>query len=221
MNNIILNEVSRKYRIANNTICALDDVSLNINKGDYLVIQGKSGSGKSTLLNIIGLIDSPTSGTIIMDDNDVTQYDNKKISKVRNQEIGYIFQSFYLEATYTVGMNVEMPLIIAGMEKKLRKAKVASVLEKVGLSDKIKNKAYELSGGERQRVCIARALVKEPDLILADEPCGNLDSENTDAILEILKQLNYEGKTIVLVTHSVEDGRDATRKILMKDGKII
>lgn len=221
MEQIKISNVSKCYRIGNNMVKALDYVSVTINKGEYVAIRGKSGSGKSTLLNVIGLTDKPSEGAVLFDDRDVSGYSNKDISVIRNKEIGYIFQSFYLEPTYSVRMNVEMPLLIANVSAKERKNRVADVLGEVGLASKINNKAYELSGGERQRACIARALVNNPDIILADEPCGNLDSENSDIVLGLLSELNRQGKTIVLVTHSEEDAKNATRTIFMKDGKII
>lgn len=221
MEQIKISNVSKCYRIGNNMVKALDNVSVTINKGEYVAIRGKSGSGKSTLLNVIGFTDKPSEGAVLFDDRDVSGYSNKDISVIRNKEIGYIFQSFYLEPTYSVRMNVEMPLLIANVSAKERKNRVADVLGEVGLASKINNKAYELSGGERQRACIARALVNNPDIILADEPCGNLDSENSDIVLGLLSELNRQGKTIVLVTHSEEDAKNATRTIFMKDGKII
>lgn len=221
MEQIKISNVSKCYRIGNNMVKALDNVSVTINKGEYVAIRGKSGSGKSTLLNVIGLTDKPSEGAVLFDDRDVSGYSNKDISVIRNKEIGYIFQSFYLEPTYSVRMNVEMPLLIANVSAKERKNRIADVLGEVGLASKINNKAYELSGGERQRACIARALVNNPDIILADEPCGNLDSENSDIVLGLLSELNRQGKTIVLVTHSEEDAKNATRTIFMKDGKII
>lgn len=221
MEQIKISNVSKCYRIGNNMVKALDNVSVTINKGEYVAIRGKSDSGKSTLLNVIGLTDKPSEGAVLFDDRDVSGYSNKDISVIRNKEIGYIFQSFYLEPTYSVRMNVEMPLLIANVSAKERKNRVADVLGEVGLASKINNKAYELSGGERQRACIARALVNNPDIILADEPCGNLDSENSDIVLGLLSELNRQGKTIVLVTHSEEDAKNATRTIFMKDGKII
>lgn len=200
---------------------ALDGVCQDIKEGEFIAIVGESGSGKSTFLNIIGLIDTKDSGAIIFDGINYDDLSMKEMAHFRNQRLGYIFQNFYLEPEYTVYKNVEIPLLIAGYSKKQRKAIVEHTLEKVQMKHKINQLAKNLSGGEKQRVCIARALVNEPDVILADEPCGNLDSKNTQNILQILKQLNEEGKTIIMVTHSKEDAAIANRCITFKDGKIM
>lgn len=221
MKSISLMEVSKIYTTGKSNVYALNQVDFSVSAGEYVVILGKSGSGKSTLLNMLGLIDAPGSGKILMDGRDILNCSEGEKALIRNKEIGFIFQSFYLEPTYSVRMNVEMPLLISGVPKKARIERVHDVLAQVGLEHKYLNRAYELSGGEKQRVCIARALINNPDMILADEPCGNLDSENTVIILEILKQLHKKGKTIILVTHSEEDGQDAQRAIYMKDGKIL
>lgn len=200
---------------------ALSSVSIQIDKGEFVAIMGKSGSGKSTLLNIFGLIDNFNEGDLSIDGIDINTLSETKLSKFRNEKIGYIFQAFYLEPAYNVVHNVEIPLIIAGVDKKQRRIRVDEVLEKVGLSDKKNDMASTLSGGEKQRVTIARALVNNPEILIADEPCGNLDSENTAQILDIFKALNQEGKTIVMVTHSQLDAQVAKRKIFLKDGKIV
>ena len=179
---------------------------------------GKSGSGKSTLLNCLGLIDTPNEGTIIIDGEKVSALSQKEKADIRCKKIGYIFQNFFLEEHYSVERNVELPLIITGLHKKERKKRITNCLECVGMTHKRKQLAKNLSGGEKQRVCIARALSNQPEILLADEPCGNLDSENTNNIMKILTQLHQEGKTIVLVTHSLEEAEYADRKILMKDG---
>ena len=200
---------------------ALQNVSINIKEGEYVALVGKSGSGKSTMLNIIGLIDIPTEGEVYLNSKPVCNMKEKEKAKIRNIEIGYVFQSFYLEKAYPVYKNVEMPLLIANVSKKERKKRVEEALEKVGLLHKKNEIAKNLSDGEQQRVSIARALVNNPEIILADEPCGNLDSENTENIMHILEKLNKEGKTIVLVTHSKEEAERARRKITLKDGRII
>lgn len=200
---------------------ALDGVCQDIKKGEFVAIIGESGSGKSTFLNIIGLIDTKDSGAIIFDGINYDDLSMKEMAHFRNQRLGYIFQNFYLEAEYTVYKNVEIPLLIAGYSKNQRKVIVEQTLEKVQMKHKINQLAKNLSGGEKQRVCIARALVNDPDVILADEPCGNLDSKNTRNILQILKKLNEEGKTIIMVTHSKEDATIANRCITFKDGKIV
>ena len=211
----------KEYKMGDSVSCVLNDVSLRVNEGEYLAICGASGSGKSTLLNILGLIDLPTKGKVFWEGRDVSDYPDNRRTCLRNQKIGYVFQSFYLEPHYTSYQNVEMPLIIAGIPKKERKERIEKALETVGLSDRMKNKAGTLSGGEQQRVCIARALVNQPSVILADEPCGNLDSDNTESVLELFDRLHEEGKTIIMVTHSREDALRAERIISMRDGKII
>ncbi|MBQ3600598.1 MAG: ABC transporter ATP-binding protein [Lachnospiraceae bacterium] len=200
---------------------ALNDVSLKINKGEYISITGKSGSGKSMLLNIIGLLEAPTDGELYVGETLVHNMKESQLTTIRNQEIGYIFQSFFLDGAYSVYKNVEMPLLIAGVKRRERKERVLECLHKVDLLDKIHTQAKNLSGGQQQRVSIARALVNTPNIILADEPCGNLDSQNTENIMKIFDTLHREGKTIILVTHSQEEADRAYRKIQMKDGKII
>lgn len=212
--------ISKKYG-GDTPFFALRDVNLKINTGQFMAIVGKSGSGKSTLLNVIGLIDNVSNGKIVIDDNEIELLSKKEQASLRNKKIGYIFQSFYLEPSYSVYKNVEMPLLIGGMQKKERKMIIDECLEKVDMKDKINNPIANLSGGEKQRVCIARALVNNPDIILADEPCGNLDSENTEIVMAILEKLNMDGRTIVLVTHSMEDAVRASRIVELKDGKIV
>lgn len=200
---------------------AVDHVSLNIKKGEFAALCGKSGSGKSTLLNMIGLIDVPTSGEIKIDGINTKDMSAVDCAKLRNKLIGYIFQSFYLEPSYSVFMNVEIPLLIANISIAERKKRVEICLEKVGMLHKRDEKVVNLSGGEKQRVCIARALANNPKLIIADEPCGNLDSENTSKIMNLLTELNKEGTTILMVTHSPEDAKKAQRVITLKDGKVV
>lgn len=196
----------------------MKSIQLHIKKGEFVAVIGKSGSGKSTLLNCLGLIDTPNEGRIFIDGEEVSSLSPKEKAEIRCKKIGYIFQNFFLEEHYSVERNVELPLIIAGIHKKERKRRITDCLECVGMTHKRKQLAKNLSGGEKQRVCIARALSNQPEILLADEPCGNLDSENTNNIMKILTQLHQEGKTIVLVTHSPEEAEYADRKILMKDG---
>lgn len=196
----------------------MKSIQLHIKRGEFVAVVGKSGSGKSTLLNCLGLIDTPNEGTIIIDGEKVSALSQKEKADIRCKKIGYIFQNFFLEEHYSVERNVELPLIITGLHKKERKKRITNCLECVGMTHKRKQLAKNLSGGEKQRVCIARALSNQPEILLADEPCGNLDSENTNNIMKILTQLHQEGKTIVLVTHSLEEAEYADRKILMKDG---
>ncbi len=198
---------------------AVNNVSIKIKKGEFVAVIGKSGSGKSTLMNMIGLIEQPTSGDIHIDGVSINKMKPSELARLRNKKIGYVFQSFYLEYAYPVYRNVEMPLLISNVEKKLRRQRVEHCLDMVGLLEKINVTARDLSGGEKQRVCIARAIANNPDIILADEPCGNLDSENTENIMNILSELHRQGKTILLITHSMGEADKAERKIIMKDGK--
>lgn len=203
-----------------NIATILNHVNLEINTGEFVALTGKSGSGKTTLLNIIGLLEDATSGEVFIDNQNWQEKTRKEQAFFRNQKIGYIFQSFYLENEYSVYKNVELPLIVAGVPRKERKQQVKECLEKVGMLHKIKSKAKLLSGGEKQRVCIARAIICNPEIILADEPCGNLDDANTTKIMELLVNLKKEDRTIVMVTHSMEDASYADRKIGMHGGKL-
>ena len=215
---IICNNVCKEFT-SGKAFYAVNNVSIKINKGEFVAVIGKSGSGKSTLMNMIGLIEQPTSGDIHIDGVSVNKMKPSELAHLRNKKIGYIFQSFYLEYAYPVYRNVEMPLLISNVEKKLRRQRVEHCLDMVGLLEKINVAAGDLSGGEKQRVCIARAIANNPDIILADEPCGNLDSENTENIMNILSELHKQGKTILLITHSMGEADKAERKIIMKDGK--
>ena len=213
-------DLVKEYVIDNGSFKALDCVSLDVEKGDYLAVTGESGSGKTTLLNLIGLIDKPTSGEVMIDGVAVTN-DGMKSAELRNTYLGYVFQNFYLDPNYTAGYNVEIPLIIAGVAASERKSRVDEALKTVGLQEKVNVKCGKLSGGEKQRVCIARAVINKPSVVLADEPCGNLDSVNTAAIMDLFDELNRSGTTIVMVTHSREDALRARTRVTMKDGKII
>lgn len=197
---------------------ALKNINLSINKGEFVAIIGPSGSGKSTLLNIIGGLDRPSEGKVYVDGQDIFKLNDARISEYRNKKIGFVFQFFYLEPTYTVLENVMLPLIFSKSNSRELKAKEA--IEKVGLTHKIGNKGNELSGGERQRVAIARAIVNNPSLLLCDEPTGNLDSKTGISIMNLLKALNKEGKTIVLVTHNLEYLSFVDRVIKIKDGEL-
>ncbi len=197
---------------------ALKNINLSINKGEFVAIIGPSGSGKSTLLNIIGGLDRPSEGKVYVDGQDIFKLNDARISEYRNKKIGFVFQFFYLEPTYTVLENVMLPLIFSKSNSRELKAKEA--IKKVGLTHKIGNKGNELSGGERQRVAIARAIVNNPSLLLCDEPTGNLDSKTGISIMNLLKALNKEGKTIVLVTHNLEYLSFVDRVIKIKDGEL-
>lgn len=214
---IELKDISKNY----GDFYALSGINLEVADGEFVAIVGESGSGKSTLLNLIGQIDTPSDGEISIDGKNATKLPEKEVALLRNKYFGFVFQSFFLEPTYTVTQNVEIPLLLAGVKKGERTARVSAALDKVGLSEKAKNKASDLSGGEQQRVAIARAIVNDPPVIIADEPCGNLDTKNGDAVMALLKELNEEGKTVLMVTHSAEHAKWAKRIIKLCDGKVI
>ena len=215
---IVLRNVNRIYGKGDNAVHALKDVNLVIEDGKFTAIIGKSGSGKSTLMNIIGALDTPTSGKIFNDKTDLSTLSENQLADYRNKTTGFVFQSFYLEPSYTVLENVAMPLTIAGMKRKEREEKAKEIIKKLGLEDKTYKKANELSGGQKQRVSIARALVHNPSLILADEPTGNLDSQNGAEVMALLKQIVKMGKSVVLVTHNMEDAKNADNIVTIKDG---
>lgn len=200
---------------------ALKNINFFIEKGEFVAIMGSSGSGKSTMMNILGCLDHTFDGIYILDKIDISKLKDEELSKIRNQKIGFVFQSFNLLSKLSALENVELPLVYAGVHHKERVDKAKAVLEKVGLGDRLNHKPNELSGGQRQRVAIARALVNEPAIILADEPTGNLDSTSEKEILELFKELNNQGKTIVIVTHEPEVGKSCKRVIRFKDGEII
>ncbi|MDR2589454.1 MAG: ABC transporter ATP-binding protein [Oscillospiraceae bacterium] len=218
---IKVQEVYKVYKNNNVECNALNGVSLYINSGEFVSIVGNSGSGKSTLLNLIGALDSVTSGIITVDDIDISSLSNKCQSIYRNEQIGFIFQFFYLEPTYSVYRNVEMPLLISRVPIRKRSDLILTTLELVNVVEKANNRASELSGGEKQRVCIARALVNNPKIILADEPCGNLDTQNSKVVMRQLKAITAMGKTVILVTHNIDDARQTDRTITLQDGIVI
>ena len=218
---ITCSNIVKKFQNGNAETTVINDVSLHIEKGEFVALTGKSGSGKSTLMNMIGLIDTADSGIIDIAGSDTSKMTSIERANIRNKKIGYIFQSFYLENKYTVFKNIEMPMLIADVSKNERKKRIAECMEYVDISKKSDQLAETLSGGEKQRVCIARALANDPEIILADEPCGNLDSVNTKKVMELLKKLQDIGKTILMVTHSMEDAQYADRIITLKDGVII
>lgn len=220
MNLVIeMKDISKVYKMGSSEYKALSDVNLNIKKGEFVSIVGPSGAGKSTLMNIIGCLDVPTSGQYILDGEDTDCSDNK-LSEIRNRKIGFIFQNYNLLPKMNVIENVELPLIYQGLSNKEMKQKALKSLERVGLGSHIKHKPSELSGGQKQRVAIARALATEPELLLADEPTGALDSKTGKEVIEMLKKLNQEGNTIVLITHDREIAQQAKRIITVKDGCI-
>ena len=217
---IILKKVNRIYGEGEGAVHALKDIDLVIEDGKFTCVLGKSGSGKSTLMNIIGALDTPTSGKVFNNETDLSSLSENQLADYRNKTTGFVFQSFYLEPSYTVLENVVMPLTIAGMKRKEREELGKEVLIKLGLEDKIYKRANELSGGQKQRVSIARALVRNPDLILADEPTGNLDSQNGAEVMALFKEIVKMGKSVVLVTHNAEDAKNADNIIHIKDGVI-
>lgn len=218
---ISIKNAVKEYSIGKDTFRALNGVSLEIADGEFVAITGKSGSGKSTLLNIIGTLDSLSGGQITVDDFDISAFSSKQLANFRNKMIGFVFQNFYLEPGYSVYHNVEMPLVISGKtDGKKNRPLVEAALSEVGLLDKINSKARNLSGGEQQRVAIARAIINDPKYIFADEPCGNLDTANSNRIMNILIELNARGKTVVMVTHDETDALKAKRIITLSDGRL-
>lgn len=199
---------------------ALYDINLNIKKGEFLAIVGPSGSGKSTLMNILGLLDHPTTGKYFLDGHDVSRLKEENRAEIRNKKIGFVFQSFNLLRRTSALDNVILPLIYSGFKARERAEKAKRALESVGLSDKLASKPNQLSGGQQQRVAIARALVTNPEIILADEPTGNLDSKTGVEVLKIFEELNKEGRTIILITHSNEIAKAAKRMVEIKDGRL-
>ena len=217
---IALEDVSRVYDMGQVRVRALDGVSLQVRRAEYLAIMGPSGSGKSTLLNIIGLLDRPDNGIYQLEDVDTTELTDEQQAEVRSHKIGFIFQFFHLVPRLTATENVELPLILAGIDPEERKARVERVLKALGLSERARHRPDQLSGGQRQRVAIARATVMEPRIILADEPTGNLDRASGQEVVQILEDLNKEGMAIIMVTHDPDLGRRAARRIQMVDGRI-
>ena len=222
MNELIdIREMCKIYNPGENEVRALDHVDLKIDKNEFVAIIGQSGSGKSTLMNMLGCLDVPTSGTYILNGQDVSGLTDNELSDIRNREIGFIFQGFNLIAGLTAIENVELPLIYRGIGRKERLRLSRIALEKVGLKARMDHKPSEMSGGQQQRVAIARSIAQAPPVILADEPTGNLDSGSTKEIMEILKELHAEGRTVILITHDNEIAARARRIIRIMDGKIV
>ena len=217
---IRLEHVVRSYHLGESVVNALDDVSLTIHRGDFVAIMGPSGSGKSTMLNILGCLDTPTSGTYLLEGEPVQSLSDDRLAEVRQKNIGFIFQAYHLVPRMTAARNVELPLIFAGVEPRVRREKARAALGTVGLAARMQHRPDQLSGGERQRVAIARAMVMEPRILLADEPTGNLDSRSGAEIVALIERLNAGGLTIVLVTHDEAVGSHAARILRMRDGKI-
>jgi putative ABC transport system ATP-binding protein len=218
---IHLENIQRVFPVGEESVKALRQINLTVSKGEYLSIMGPSGSGKSTLLNILGLLDRPNQGVYRLDDVDTTDLSDDQQAKVRRHKIGFIFQFFHLIARLTAAENVELPMILAGVEPTERKRRVSAVLSRLGLSDRSRHRPDQLSGGQRQRVAIARATIMKPAMILADEPTGNLDRASGAEVVEIIEGLNREGMTVVMVTHDPELGRRTRRRVQMVDGSIV
>ncbi|MDZ7266777.1 MAG: ABC transporter ATP-binding protein [candidate division KSB1 bacterium] len=215
---VIVENLTRTYTMGETQVHALRGVSFTIHRGESVAIMGPSGSGKSTILHLLGCLDRPTSGSYQLDGRYVERMSDRELSRLRNRKVGFVFQSFNLIQQISVIENVEVPLIYMGVEKARRLEMCRAVLESVGLGHRLKHRPNELSGGENQRVAIARALVTNPDIILADEPTGNLDSQTGDEIMEIFQRLHEQGATVILITHDIGKGKWAERILQMKDG---
>ncbi|MEX0980531.1 MAG: ABC transporter ATP-binding protein [Bacteroidales bacterium] len=221
MDHIIeLHNLGKKYYLGSIVVPALRSISINMKRNEYVAIMGPSGSGKSTLMNLIGCLDTPTEGTYILNGTDVSQMEDNQLAEIRNQEIGFIFQTFNLLPRYTALENVMLPMVYAGVNKQTRTERAMEVIESVQLTDRMDHKPNELSGGQRQRVAVARALVNNPSIILADEPTGNLDSKTSNDIMRLLDEIHELGNTIILVTHEEEIARHAHRIIRLIDGEV-
>jgi putative ABC transport system ATP-binding protein len=222
MNNevISIKDIRKIYKVGNQEVRALDGVDLTIKRNEYVAIMGPSGSGKSTMMNILGCLDSPSSGQYILNGTDVSSMQDTELAEVRNKEIGFIFQSFNLLPRYSALENVALPLIYSGEARAERERRAEGALESVDLTDRMHHKPNELSGGQRQRVAVARALVNNPSMILADEPTGNLDSKTSIDIMKLFEKIHNKGNTIIVVTHEEDIARHAHRIIRLRDGKI-
>lgn len=217
---ILTHKLSRDYHLGSEVVRALRDVSLQIRRNEFTAIMGPSGSGKSTLMNLLGCLDTPTGGEYWLNSQKVSELDDDELARIRNKEIGFVFQTFNLLPRATSLHNVELPLIYAGVKAKARHERAVAVMERVGLGDRMQHKPTELSGGQRQRVAIARALVNNPSILLADEPTGNLDSHTSQEIMEVFEDLHEAGQTIVVITHERDIAAHATRQIHLLDGLI-
>jgi putative ABC transport system ATP-binding protein len=217
---IELSHISKRYQLGDQEYPALDDVSLSIARNDFLALTGASGSGKSTMMNVLGCLDTPTSGTYTLDGEQVAGLDDEQLASVRNRKIGFVFQNFYLMPRMTALDNVAQPLIYRGIGPRKRREHARVALQRVGLGDRTLHRPNEMSGGQRQRVAVARALVGHPELLLADEPTGNLDSRTAKEIMDLFRQLHDEGQTVVIVTHDPGIAACCKRLVRLHDGKI-
>ena len=217
---IQLEHIHRTFQVGEPTVHALNDINLTINKGEYVSVMGPSGSGKSTLLNIIALLDRPSSGRYVLNNLDVIERSDDDLARIRRENIGFVFQFFHVIPRLTAAENVEMPMILAGINSKERKQRVEAALIAVNLKDRMHHKPNQLSGGQLQRVAIARAMIMRPEVVLADEPTGNLDSKSGLEIMELLENLNQQGVTLIMITHDQILGNRAPRRIRIVDGQI-
>lgn len=213
-----LDHIFKDYMQDKMVVPVLKDVNLEVERGEYVAIMGPSGSGKTTLMNIIGCLDIPTSGNYQLNGNDLQNYGDKELSQIRNQSVGFVFQTFNLLPKQTARDNVALPLLYAGVPRRERQERAEKALEKVGLSDRVDFKPTQLSGGQKQRVAIARAIVTNPDILLADEPTGALDSASGQQVMELFEQLNREGMTVIMITHDADIAAHAKRMLLIRDG---
>lgn len=217
---IKLTDIVKNYKVGTQVVRALRSVSLQINEGEYVAIMGASGSGKSTLMNIIGCLDTPTSGSYFLNNHDVSDLTDDELAEIRNREIGFVFQTFNLLPRSSALDNVMLPLVYAGIKKQERVNRGTEILTDVGLADRIEHKPNELSGGQRQRVAVARALINKPSILLADEPTGNLDSKISEEIMQLFADIHQQGNTLIVVTHEESIALHAHRIIRLKDGQI-
>jgi len=217
---IRIRELAREYRMGSERILALRGVTLEIHRNEYVAIMGPSGSGKSTMMNVLGCLDTPTSGEYWLNGEEVSRLTDDALARVRNREIGFVFQTFNLLPRATALHNVELPLVYAGVRARERRDRAAESLARVGLAERLHHRPNELSGGQRQRVAIARALVNRPSILLADEPTGNLDSVTSDEIMEVFAALHAAGQTVIMVTHEPDIAARARRRIVLRDGRV-